>query len=535
MIIKSFKTLLLMIMVVLFCSSVPAYADIGSTVNNAASEAEKGGNASAIPGIVRDMLSFSDDFKSHASKWGTNLKKLALWLFFTLGGISIVWTFVDMVLRQGNIGDIFGEIAKFCVVFGLFLFFVEYGDQLAAIIFHSFEKAAGIAEGSTESPIRKLSIYVDGVPNTMWEHISLMAGSIEFGSMMIVLGLNIVLLVIMTLIIMFILALIMVEIIMTQLTLWILMYAGVFVLGFGGCKWGRSMAVQYFKQVMSVAASYMCVLLIALAACSFLNDSLEQVVHLMATAKDSGALAGPAKLASTVVLLILCYLLIQKVPTLFGSMFGAVGYSGSQGTMTALHDAKVAATSVVAGAKFAGRDAGKTLGDAAGVAKGIGSNMKMAFNNSKTRQATEKMNKQMNNRRLSGSSGSKGSGSGSSSGSGTGKGQASSGASGSKGSSGEKPPASSERYHGDKGDSFIQAIKDHYNSANSSTRSAANEDKVRHNAQEYAETKAAYEKAGGNPESVKTSNIKAGLSALGEGFLSGARAVVSPVTRLFKK
>ena len=72
----SIWAMLLTIMMVLFCASVPAYADIGSVVNSEASKADQK-NDDAV-GLVKEMTNFSNKFKEHASKWGTNLKSVAL-------------------------------------------------------------------------------------------------------------------------------------------------------------------------------------------------------------------------------------------------------------------------------------------------------------------------------------------------------------------------------------------------------------------------------------------------------------------------
>jgi len=43
---------------------------------------------------------------------------------------------------------------------------------------------------------------------------------------------------------------------------WILAYAGVFFLGFGGSRWTSDMAISYFKTVLSVAAQLLTMVLL---------------------------------------------------------------------------------------------------------------------------------------------------------------------------------------------------------------------------------------------------------------------------------
>lgn len=235
-------------------------------------------------------------------------------------------------------------------------------------------------------------------------------------------------------------------------------------------------------------------------------------------------LASAGSILNASIMAFLCLLLMYKVPMLFGQMFGAFGYSGAQGTMRPAM--QVINPFVNATATASGAAAGLAAGAAGGIAgniKGASDNARMAYHDSITQQETKgiehKMGKQFSS--SSGSSGSAGS----------------PGAGGkSSQNSNNGPSASAEKYYGnmEKGKgSFIQTAKSAYSSANSATRSAANEEKIRQNSRDNATAKAAYE-ASGSTDSIKTSKAAAAWAAGKEFFKSEGRAILSPIARSLK-
>src|SRR5690606_6254845 len=58
-----------------------------------------------------------------------------------------------------------------------------------------------------------------------------------------------------------VLALIAINLLLVMASAWILMYAGIFFLGFGGSRWTSDMAINYYKTVLGVAAQLMAMVL----------------------------------------------------------------------------------------------------------------------------------------------------------------------------------------------------------------------------------------------------------------------------------
>ena len=67
---------------------------------------------------------------------------------------------------------------------------------------------------------------------------------------------------IMSLIILIILAVIAVNMLLLLISSWVLLYAGIFFLGFGGARWTTDIAINYFKTVLGVGVQLLVMILI---------------------------------------------------------------------------------------------------------------------------------------------------------------------------------------------------------------------------------------------------------------------------------
>ena len=64
------------------------------------------------------------EFATRATSWQTVVMNAAMFLFWTLGTISLVFTFGFMALRKADIGEFFAEFIRFILFFGFFLGYV---------------------------------------------------------------------------------------------------------------------------------------------------------------------------------------------------------------------------------------------------------------------------------------------------------------------------------------------------------------------------------------------------------------------------
>jgi P-type conjugative transfer protein TrbL len=68
--------------------------------------------------------------------------------------------------------------------------------------------------------------------------------------------------IIMAAVILIILALISINMVLLLVSGWILAYAGIFFLGFGGSRWTSEIAINYYKTILGVAVSLFAMVLL---------------------------------------------------------------------------------------------------------------------------------------------------------------------------------------------------------------------------------------------------------------------------------
>jgi type IV secretion system protein TrbL len=145
--------------------------------------------------------------------------------------------------------------------------------------------------------------------------------------------------VIIALIILIVCALIAVNMILLLCAAWVVLYAGIIFLGFGGCRWTSDMAVNYYRTVLGVGVSLMTMQLIIGLGIKFLQD-------LVATTGES--LDAPS-LAIIMVACIILAVIVHRLPQMVAGMVVGGGNNGAVGGigMMTLVGAGIAGTSIV--------------------------------------------------------------------------------------------------------------------------------------------------------------------------------------------
>lgn len=299
------------------------------------------------------------EFATRASAWQTVVMNAAMWLFWTLGTISLVFTFGFMALRKADIGEFFAEFIRFILFFGFFLWLLRNGPTFANSIIQSLarigEQASGVAS-VTPSGIVDVGFMIlkQALKNSsVWSPVDSFIG--------VALSVGILIL----------LAVVAVNMLLLLVSGWLLMYAGIFFLGFGGSRWTSDMAINYYKTVLGVAVQIMTmVLLVGIG-----NDLLSSFYARMNT--------GTLNFEELGVMLVFCVallMLVNRVPPLVagvisGTGIGNAGGIGNFGAGAAI-GAAMGAASMAAGA--AGM-AGSAIMGAATSAAGGASAIKAAF------------------------------------------------------------------------------------------------------------------------------------------------------------
>ena len=250
-----------------------------------------------------------NQFATRASSWQTVVMNAATWLFWTLGTISLVWTGGMMVLRKADIGEFFAEFVRFILFFGFFLWLLRNGPTFASSIIQSLQQLGEQASGTssvTPSGIVDIGfmIWKQAITNlSIWSPVDSFVGTLMSAAIMLLL------------------AAVAVNMLLILVSAWILMYAGIFFLGFGGSRWTSDMAINHYKTVLGVAVQlFAMVLLVGIG-----NDLLTGFYAQMNT--------GTLNFQELGVMLVFCFallMLVNKVPGLLsGVITGAgVGHAG---------------------------------------------------------------------------------------------------------------------------------------------------------------------------------------------------------------
>lgn len=312
------------VILLLFC-----YSDCYAALNNA--------------GILDTVL---DKYKAAATSWASVIQNYATRLFLVLMLISIVWTFFPLMFHRSSFPEIFGELIRFCAFFGFFLWLLDNGPQIANAILQSMAKIGNEAAGSSGTSPSKIVDIGFNVFSRMIKKLSIWEIGTSIGMFFTSAGVLICL------------ALVAINMLLQLCSAWVLAYAGIFFLGFGGSKWTSDMAINYFKAVLGIGVSIMTMTLLVGIGTGIINEahaSLSEDLKL-------------EELSVLVVFSLTLLLLTDKLPAMVagiitGSSIGSMGI-GNFGA-GAVVGATMATSAAVTGAAAASVSAG--LGGAGAV------------------------------------------------------------------------------------------------------------------------------------------------------------------------
>lgn len=249
-------------------------------------------------------------------------------LFWSLAVISLVWTMGMLVLRQ-DLGEVLLELVRFVVVTGTFYWLLvnasdgEGGDGFIADIVDSFfELGEGMGDGMGAARFRThadafvargLRIYFTTLDATRTgsEADQLLAG-----------GIAILILVLLTVVA--------AQFLVALVTAWLLGYAGIFLLGFGGARWTSALAINYYKHALAVGTS---VLMLGVLGAGG-HRAIEGLSSASMNASDPRFMWLGMMLAVSVLVLVLAIRIPQFFYTLvtgshLGVLAGSAGVIGS--------------------------------------------------------------------------------------------------------------------------------------------------------------------------------------------------------------
>jgi type IV secretion system protein TrbL len=267
-----------------------------------------------------------DKYQSSAAGWEKTIKTHAYQLFWGLTLISMVWTFGILALKKADISDFFVELIRFLGFTGFYLWLLDNGPQLAMAFINSLKGIAG--EAANVKGLEPVGILNTGLDffQKIVDVTDFSIGAISQAIISMIIGL----------VILFLFGLIAVNMMLLNIAGWILAYAGIFFLGFGGSRWTSDIAIAFYKSVLMVGAQLMTMMLVVGIGQTFIAD----LINLMSSEvvmKELGVI-----LIATLVL----YSLANKVPVMVSSIVTghiSTGHIGQAGTGALLASAATAA------------------------------------------------------------------------------------------------------------------------------------------------------------------------------------------------
>lgn len=294
--------LALLTLIVLVFFSANAYAEL--------SYIDSGTNQSVLDQVV-------SKFQGKVKSWQSVIQGAAERLFWTLVLISMVWTFGMMLLRRADIGEFFAEFTRFIIFTGFFFWLLTNavsGQNIAGTIIDSMQQLGGTAAG-LPGGANHASIVDTGI--LIWHQ--------AMNNMNILDPIDSLVGLILSLGILIILAVIAVNMLLLLIASWVLLYAGIFLLGFGGARWTTDIAINYFKTVLGVGIQLFVMLLIIGIGSDLLTSFYSKMGKNVLNYEE---------LAVMLVFTIALWVLISKLPPLIsgivtGSSIGSTAGIGS--------------------------------------------------------------------------------------------------------------------------------------------------------------------------------------------------------------
>lgn len=238
-------------------------------------------------------------------QWSGKLYDYAIRLFWLLASIQFVWTFIPLVMKQADFGEIVGELLRFVLVVGFFLAVMKYSVEWSSAIVGSFREAAASASGLGRAlePGDMLAVALD-FGRTMVKGISVFSPAKGL------------LIAVCAILVLACFAFIAAFMFVTLVESYVIINASVLFFGFGGSQWTRDFAIAPMRFTVAIGAKLFVLTLIV----GLIVQSAKQ--WLAAYTNDEASLMTMVGLA-----LVCCYL-TKTIPDLIGGMISGTSMGG---------------------------------------------------------------------------------------------------------------------------------------------------------------------------------------------------------------
>jgi type IV secretion system protein TrbL len=308
-------------------------------------------------GLLDNLL---DRYQQVASTWTTVLGDYANWLFWGLVLISMVWTFGMIAMKGGGFQDLLAEVVRFFAINGFFFFILKNGPAISKSIIDSLRELAGNALGTGNG------ISPSSIVDMAFVILTKVSSAASIWSPMIS-----TIMITVAIIVLVVMSLIAVNMLIMLVSAWVMCYAGIILLGFGGSKLTSDITVNYLRTVLSVGIQLFVMTLIIGIGQSFIDQYFSVIKD---DVPDLNSLI--VLLLASIVLLVLT----NRLPQLLSGIVGGASLHGMGG---------FGAGMIAGAATTAISSAGSIALSATAQASGGASALKAAFESAQAAMAEE--------------------------------------------------------------------------------------------------------------------------------------------------
>ncbi len=318
------------------------------------------GEAQAAEGAGVTLDKIVTLYRDNAASWQTTLTNFALSLFWLLAAIEFAFAALRLAFRGADISEWLAELTNQILFIGFFLALLTNSSAWAKAIVDSFRSAANQAAQASggSANLAPSDIFAIGlqIANKVGEQTSLFSPGASLG------------LIVCALVILVCFALIAAFLILALVESYIVISAGVLLMGFGGSRWTKDYALKVITYAVSVGAKlFVLQLLVALGQQIF--TSLAQ--NFETSLSDIFVVVG-----ASIVMLALTKSIPDMIQALIngvsvsqgGALIGAAAAIGGVGAGVAVGSTMVArsagrlASEQLTDAKLSGSGPGSALG-----------------------------------------------------------------------------------------------------------------------------------------------------------------------------
>lgn len=196
-----------------------------------------------------------DLIQQEAGKWGPRLRGYAFALFWGLAAIQFTWNVGQLAFKGADLGDVVGELVRQIMTIGFWLACLTFSVDWMDAVVKSFREAAGYASGQGKG-LFPADVFLSAV-----SFAKMIFLGVETYNPISALAITVSALVVLACFV-FIAAFMTVALVES----YIVINAGVIMLGFAGASWTRDMTMAFLKYCVSVGAKlFVLTLIVGLA------------------------------------------------------------------------------------------------------------------------------------------------------------------------------------------------------------------------------------------------------------------------------